>query len=474
LIDAAQSTGQQVERDSGGENSAEPLPRKVRKGQEGIGAIAEWRRRGQRFTGKMGKWDKGGWGSCAAMIALPDFRRQNFVDATHCVRSNLLNLRSQFSSRRHKEGKAMATIYCYDPINGQIDRELDENGNVLVEYTREPDGTLISEHRNGVSRQYHFDGQGNTLALTDDDGNVTDTFAYNASGEQTERTGTTPTPYRYHGQQGYYWDDETGDYHVQRRDLSPEESRWLSADPIGDGTNPYLYVHNNPVNQVDPSGLFASFQGDPPPGSLNAKLSRCQPEYLAKGCCCTDATIQYWPSAKDKATYNKITLVQWATTHAVNHKCFYGQFSPWHSDPPADVNYIWCKDPTSSKECHPLGLLADYTDYPGGGSVAGSQQYIFGCPGICATDTLTQLFETCAVGELPNGKEKIIGCVIWGHSCKYTYTVRAEAQPWPPAICPSMPVNTSNVWCDVSCSIKRVGRGASSPSPPQHVVIEGN
>lgn len=148
--------------------------------------------------------------------------------------------------------------FFWDPIEDAIIQERDENGNVLVEYTREPDGTLISENRGGVERQYHFDPMGNVIALTDDNQNVTDTFAYNAFGEQTERTGTTPTPYRYHGRQGYYFDENTGEYYVQRRDLDPSQGRWLAVDPIGlvDGPNPYIYVHNDPVNLADPTGLL--------------------------------------------------------------------------------------------------------------------------------------------------------------------------------------------------------------------------
>lgn len=153
----------------------------------------------------------------------------------------------------------MGIHYLYDPINGQVDRELDDNGNVLVEYTREPDGTLLSEHRNGVSKFYHFDGAGNTTALTDINGEVTDTFEYNAFGEETARTGTTPTPFRYHGAQGYYLDLETGDYLAGVRQFSPKRGRWYSVDPLEliEGTNLYEYARNNPVLRVDPTGMLS-------------------------------------------------------------------------------------------------------------------------------------------------------------------------------------------------------------------------
>jgi YD repeat-containing protein len=47
-----------------------------------------------------------------------------------------------------------------------------------------------------VESQFHYDAQGSTLAVTDDDQNVTDTFAYTAFGEVTERTGTTEVPFQ--------------------------------------------------------------------------------------------------------------------------------------------------------------------------------------------------------------------------------------------------------------------------------------
>jgi RHS repeat-associated protein len=188
------------------------------------------------------------------------------------------------------------TYYEWDPNNDNIIAEYDENGNVIVEYTTEPGlhGAVISEHRNGQTYYHHHDGMGNTVALTNDQGDVTDTIAYTANGEVTERTGNTPSPYQYKGEHGYYTDHTTGEVMVRRRDYDPRLGRWLSTDPIVaverqqhqqligelqtavDGsissdalkaiveadarsTNPFWHAANNPVMATDPSGQFLGF-----------------------------------------------------------------------------------------------------------------------------------------------------------------------------------------------------------------------
>jgi RHS repeat-associated protein len=151
------------------------------------------------------------------------------------------------------------TYFDWDELADNTDAEYDEAGNVVAEYTHEPGlhGSLISELRGGQTYYHHYDGQGNTIALSVDSGNVTDTFAYTAFGEVTERTGTTDAPFQYGGEHGYYFDEETGDYLVRRRALSAAIGRWLSPDPTGqlDDVNRYRYVQNDPVALIDPSGL---------------------------------------------------------------------------------------------------------------------------------------------------------------------------------------------------------------------------
>jgi RHS repeat-associated protein len=149
--------------------------------------------------------------------------------------------------------------FFWDPLSDNILQERDETGAVTAEYTAEPGlyGNIISQNRGGVESQFHYDAQGSTLAVTDDNQNVTDTFAYTAFGEVTERTGTTEVPFQYIGQKGYYTDGLTGQIMARRRPYEPVRARWLSADPLGKSVhhNLYNYGQNEPTRHIDPSGL---------------------------------------------------------------------------------------------------------------------------------------------------------------------------------------------------------------------------
>ncbi|MEX0718927.1 MAG: RHS repeat-associated core domain-containing protein [Planctomycetaceae bacterium] len=160
----------------------------------------------------------------------------------------------------------MATIrYMWDPEDDNIIMEKDGSGNVLAVYTHEPGlhGELISMRRDNQTNYFHYDGQGNTRALTDQNQEITDVYRYDAFGDERTKgrapMNTTVNPFRFGGAHGYYTDVETGRVNVRARTYEPANARWTSKYPIGAATsaNLYLYGMNNPLSFVDPSGLVA-------------------------------------------------------------------------------------------------------------------------------------------------------------------------------------------------------------------------
>jgi RHS repeat-associated protein len=147
----------------------------------------------------------------------------------------------------------------------QVVAEIDSAGNLTAYYFRGID--LLSVMRpTGPStwstRYYHADGVGSIRKLTDESGNVTDSYTYSAFGELLEHTGSDPQPYAFTAEP---LDPNTRFQYHRARWLDPSVGRFTGTDPFGgDAFDPpslhrYLYAFNAPVTFVDPTGLFGEF-----------------------------------------------------------------------------------------------------------------------------------------------------------------------------------------------------------------------
>jgi len=96
--------------------------------------------------------------------------------------------------------------------------------------------------------------------LTDLTGTVTDTYDFDAFGNEVNATGITPNVYLYRGEQ---YDSDVGLYYLRARYFDPLTGGFLTRDSdVGDITNPvtlakYRYAIGDPVNFSDPSGNTA-------------------------------------------------------------------------------------------------------------------------------------------------------------------------------------------------------------------------
>jgi len=151
----------------------------------------------------------------------------------------------------------MGKHLLWDPVEDNIVKEIDDASTTVADYTTEPYlyGDLISQHRDGQSSFYHYDGQGNATSLTGLAAIVVDSYAYSAFGVVAVQSGSTVNPFMFGGRRGYYRDTEREDYEVRRRTLS-SIGRWRCSDPVpfADGPNGYTYARNRPLRFLDPAG----------------------------------------------------------------------------------------------------------------------------------------------------------------------------------------------------------------------------
>jgi len=104
------------------------------------------------------------------------------------------------------------------------------------------------------SRSFLTDNQGGTQVLTDSNGDTQSLYGYDPFGNTVVSGSSTSNSFAYTGREN---DSPLGLYYYRARYYNPAVGRFMSQDPIGfaGGINFYAYVDDDPVDQIDPSGL---------------------------------------------------------------------------------------------------------------------------------------------------------------------------------------------------------------------------
>jgi RHS repeat-associated protein len=143
------------------------------------------------------------------------------------------------------------TRFVYE--GADVVRDLDGAGNVIGDYLNGPGvDNKLRQIAGGATAYFLSDHLGSTRGLTDANGAITSTVAYDSYGNVV--AGSLPTRYTFTGRET---DPDTNLMYFRARWYDPRQGRFVSEDPIGfgGGVNFYNYVGSNPMRFIDPFGL---------------------------------------------------------------------------------------------------------------------------------------------------------------------------------------------------------------------------
>lgn len=185
--------------------------------------------------------------------------------------------RGELLSVRLPDGRLIE--YVHDPLGRRIAKKADgavvekylwqgmsrllavfdgeDNLRMRLDYadTRMP----VRVFRNGEGIYLGYDHLGSLRFVTDAAGRLIKAIAYDSFGNVVGDS--NPTLVMPIGFAGGLWDPDTGLLHFGFRDYDPDVGRWTAKDPIlfaGGSLDLYGYVLNDPVNGLDPLGLWNS------------------------------------------------------------------------------------------------------------------------------------------------------------------------------------------------------------------------
>jgi RHS repeat-associated protein len=191
----------------------------------------------------------------------------NFVTYTYDVRHRLENVGAVtniYDAMNNRIGQTYGTnsVEYVTCCPGKLPIVLERIQNGVTTYYIYGVGLLyqIAEAPTGTNTlSYHYDYRGSTIALTGDNGLVTDRMEYSVYGTMTYHAGTNNTPFLFAGRYGVQTDPD-GLLYMEARYYNPYICRFLNPDPSAfkGGLNFYAYANGNPASLIDPVGLDAT------------------------------------------------------------------------------------------------------------------------------------------------------------------------------------------------------------------------
>ncbi|WDV44826.1 S8 family serine peptidase [Clostridiaceae bacterium M8S5] len=159
------------------------------------------------------------------------------------------------------KAKIETTKYLYN--RDKVIQETDEEGNISAQNVYGMN--LISRTVEGKKYYYLYNAHADVTGLADREGNITDTYRYDAFGKIVEKTGESANPYRY---AGYQYDEESNLYYLKARYYDSKIARFITEDTykgqLNDplSLNLYTYCCNEPIMYIDPTGHWGGKHGE--------------------------------------------------------------------------------------------------------------------------------------------------------------------------------------------------------------------
>ncbi len=238
---------------------------------------------------------------------------------------------------------------------------------------------------------YHPDYLGSVEFITDMRGEPYQFFLNTPWGENLENQfaknhTSFSSRFRFNGKE---WDEETGNYYYGARYYDPKVSVWLSVDPLAaefPSWTPYHFVHNNPVNLVDPDGRSA-WQPDGQGNLVAEKNDNMQTLAKSLGVSVEEATQLY---NSQNSVYDEV-----CEGDVVSYNNAMSRDIANNGSKPDDIgaNYNY--------NCYPASLTLS-----SGKEIDASKDIYIGCP-TTADEILLNGYEQVGVNDLTSGKSLI-------------------------------------------------------------------